>query len=289
MTRSSSGPASRACMRCTGCAGWASPSASSKPGTASAAPGTGTATRAPAATWRAWSTRTRSRRSSRQEWEWTERYRDPAGDPALPQLRRRPVRPPPRTSSFGTAVDRGRLRRGGRAVGRRRWTTATAVRARYLVMATGCLSPGTDARTSRASGPFRGDHVPHRPLAERTASTSPGKRVGVDRHRLVRRPGRSRCSPAGGRAVRVPAHAELQRCRPSNAPAGPGQGRARPGALPRGTARARSRRRRYRWTLRKNLDESALDPTPAERATPRLEQPGGRSAAATSMLAPSPT
>jgi peptide/nickel transport system substrate-binding protein len=63
-TRSSSGPASRACTCCIACAASGCRRASSRRAMGWAAPGTGIAIPARVATWRAWTTRIPSRRSS---------------------------------------------------------------------------------------------------------------------------------------------------------------------------------------------------------------------------------
>ena len=221
MTRSSSAPASRGCTCCTGCAPRASRCASSRPGTASAAPGTGTATRAPAATWRAWSTRTRSRRNSQQEWDWTERF---ATQPEILRYLnhvadRFDLRPDIRLRTRG---DRRELRRGGRPVGRdagRRHGGARPVRADGHRLPVHRADPGL-----RRPGLLPRGHVPHRPLAGRgrRLHRAAGRR---DRHRLVRRPGHPAAGAAGGRAFRLPAHAELHPAGPQRA-AGRRQGRS---------------------------------------------------------------
>ena len=82
-------------------------------------------------------------------------------------------------------------------------------------MAVGCLS-------SRKQPDFPGLErsrplVPHRTLAARRRRLQrPARRL--HRHRLVGDPVDPAHRPAGGASVRVPAHAELQRARPHNAP-----------------------------------------------------------------------
>ena len=147
-----------------------------------------------------------------QEWEWTERYAPQPEILALRRPRRRPLRPPPR-HPLRHPGHRGDLRRGRRHAGRSAPTRATSVSARFVVMATGCLSsanipdiPGADS--------FAGPDLPHRPVAPRGASTSRGQRVGVIGTGLVGHPVDPDHRRAGRRADRVPAHRRPSRCRP---------------------------------------------------------------------------
>ena len=194
---------------------------SSRPATASAAPGTGTATRARAATSRAWSTPTRSPRSS---------SRSGSGP--------RSTRPSPRscatsstsptastcatTSVSRRAVDGRALRRGARPLARHH-RRGDAYDTEQLVMATGCLSMAKTPEMP-GDGHVRGAHLPHRALAARGRRLL-GPARGGDRHRLVGHPVDPADRRAGGRADRLPAHAELQHARaePAARPGGPGR------------------------------------------------------------------
>ena len=124
--------------------------------------------------------------------------RRPAGDPALPRPRRRPLRPAPRHHASNTRVGR---RGSTRTTAAGRSTTDAGERdrrARFCVMATGCLSVPKRARLP-GSTRFAGDVVPHRPLAAR------GRRLHRQarrrhRHRLVGHPVDPGDRRAGGRA-----------------------------------------------------------------------------------------
>ena len=124
-------------------------------------------------------TPTRSPTSCEQEWEWTRALRRPAGDPALPQPRRRPVRPAPATSSSTPAVAGGRVRRAREPLDASRTDARRdASRRSTCVMATGCLSTAKRARLRRASTTSRATSTtPARWPHEGVDFT--GKRVGV--------------------------------------------------------------------------------------------------------------
>ena len=151
-------------------------------------------------------------RSSLHEWEWTERYPAPAGDAALPQSRRRPLRPAPRHPAR-TRVSAAALRRDGR-----RWEMRTdqgdRVSARFfdhghrLPVGDARRPTSRGSRRSRASGITPGAWPASKGRLQRQASRG-------HRHGLVGDPGDPRRSPKQAAApVRLPAHAELQRPRP---------------------------------------------------------------------------
>ena len=210
------GPASPGCTCSTGCARWASPPSCSRPATTSAAPGTGTATRAPAATSRPSTTRTRFDPELEQRVDVVGEVRHPAGDPPLPAARRRQARPAPRHP----VLDPGRARpRGTRP--RRRWHVAHR-------------APGDDHHLPLLRDGHRlpvgaedARHRRRRPLPAATCTSPAAGRT------------RASTSPASGSAVigtgssgiqsipliakqavaahRVPAHAELLACRRTTA------------------------------------------------------------------------
>ena len=175
--------------------------------TTSAAPGTGTATRAPAATSRASTTRTRFDPELDDEWAWSEKY---ATQPEILRYlaaRRRQARPAPRHP----VLDPGR--RGG--VGRRRrrrWrsrTDATATTITCRLLRDGHRLPvGAEGPRHRRRRPLRRRGLLHQPLAARgrRLHRQAGRR---DRHRLVGHPVDPDHRRAGRAADRVPAHAEL--------------------------------------------------------------------------------
>ena len=107
-----------------------------------------------------------------------------AGDPALPQPRRRPLRPPPQ-HPVRHPRDGRPLGRGDAAAGRSRPTRATPSRRKYVVTAIGCLSSGPGAEHPRPRL-VPGRLVPHRRLAprRRRLHRQAGRR---HRHRLERR------------------------------------------------------------------------------------------------------
>ena len=201
-----------------------------------------------------------------QEWRWTERYAAPAGDPALHQSRRGPLRSAP-GYPVRDARHRRALRRGDDALDRSATDGGERVAARFCIMATGCLST---AQVPKFAGldTLRGAVVPHRPLAARGRRfhRPAGRR---DRHGLLRHPVHPDHRPAGGAPLRLPADAELHHpgveraagsrthersvegelCRaPAQEPRvarrfrRAGQRDARPGGDARGAASARTRR-----------------------------------------------
>ncbi len=208
-------PASPVSIRCTGCAraGFLGARASSA-ATASAAPGSGTATRARAATSRASTTPTRSRAELEQEWEWTRALPGPAGDPALPQPRRRPLRPAARHPARDRASSALRFDEDDRSLDRSTPTTARAFTAQ-LVRDGGRL-PVVDegAQASRASTTSRASwyHTAPWPHGGRRLHRASGSAViGTG---STGDPGDSRRSRRQAEQLyRVPAHAELQRAR----------------------------------------------------------------------------
>ena len=185
-TSSSWAPASPGSTCCSGSVACRCRPSCSRRATTWAAPGTGTATRAPAATSRPPTTRTRWDPELETEWTWSEKY---ATQPEILRYLqhvadkhdlRRDIR-------FSTRVDGG-------DVGRRRVDagtithrpTATTITCRYYVMATGCLSLPKDARHRRRRAlPGRG--LLHQPLAARgrRLHRQAGRR---HRHRLVGHP-----------------------------------------------------------------------------------------------------
>ena len=209
-----------------------------------------------------------------QEWTWTERYADPAGDPALHQPRRRPLRPAPR-HPVRDAGDRGALstRRA------KRWDVETdrgdRVSAQFCIMATGCLSAAQAARVQGHRLLRRRDGTT--PATGRTrTSISRGKRVGVDRHGLVGDPVDPASSPQQADARDgVPADAELQRCRRKNAPLDPERRAAEQGAS---YASSRQADARVARRLRRcpSTDVGAVG---AARSTPRSGDARATSAA----------
>ena len=176
----------------------------SRRATAWAAPGTGTATRAPAATSRAWSTRTGSTTSS---------SRSGSGRSATPrsprssvrQPRRRPLRPP-RRHPVRHAGDGRHLRRGdqplaGQHRSRRRRDGPVRDHGHRLPLRR--QHPGHPRRRH-----VRGPDVPHRSLAARGRRLHrPARRR--DRHGVVGHPVDPDHRRAGRRAHRVPAHRQL--------------------------------------------------------------------------------
>ena len=197
-TSSWSAPASPASTCCTGCAAWASRCACSKPAAASAARGTGTAIRARAATSRAWSTPTSSRDELQQEWDWSERY---AAQPEILRYAnhvadRFDLR---RDIQFDTRVTAATLRRGREPLDDRDRRRRRAYRARFCVMATGCLSVAEHAEVRGRSTRSRArPTTPARWPHERRRLHRPARRH--HRHRLVGGP----VDPDHRRAGRAP-------------------------------------------------------------------------------------
>ncbi|CAA9225702.1 MAG: hypothetical protein AVDCRST_MAG04-853 [uncultured Acetobacteraceae bacterium] len=129
-----------------------------------------------------------------------------AGDPALREPRRRPLRPPPR-HTLRDPRRRRDLGRGGGAVdggdGSRRPDHGALLR----------HGDGVPFGRAAAGHPrpllLRWRHVPHGPLAARGRGLHrPPRRR--DRHRLLRHPGDPGHRRAGGTRHGVPAHAQLQ-------------------------------------------------------------------------------
>ena len=141
-----------------------------------------------------------------EEWEWTERYADAAGDPALPRARRRPLRPAPRHPLRDHASPRPPGTR------RSSWTVETdagdTLTARYLVMAAGNLS-AVKRPDFAGPGGLRGRLVPHRRAGRTRASTSRGKRVAVIGTGSSGIQAIPRIAAQAEHLVRVPAHAQL--------------------------------------------------------------------------------
>ena len=210
-TQWSSGRALPASISCTGCGSWASRPASSRPPTTSAAPGTGTAIPAPAATSRPSTTRYSFDPELERAWTWSEKYATQPEILALPQLRRRPVRP---ASRHPTSAPRSRPPTwddAQRAVAART-DNGASVSCRYYVMATGCLSMPKDAGHRRRRA-VRGRGVLHQPLAARGRRLHRQARRG-HRHWIVGHAVDPAHRRAGGAAHRVPAHAEFLAARP---------------------------------------------------------------------------
>ena len=106
---SSSAPASPACTCCTGCAALGLTARVFEP--ASGVGGTWYWNRYPGARCDVESMQYSYRFSDelQQEWDWTRALRRPAGDPALRQPRRRPLRPAPRHPASTPASTRARI------------------------------------------------------------------------------------------------------------------------------------------------------------------------------------
>ena len=185
----------------------------SRRATASAAPGSGTATRARAATSRASTTSTRSTRISLHDWGWTERYPAPAGVAALPQSRRRPLRPAPDIRLNARVSAPPSSTRPPR-----RWEVRPPTAATASARGSRSWPPAACRRRSRPTSrgsSLRGQiwfHTGRWPASEVDFT---GQRVAVDRHRLVRDPAdprRSRSSAASSSCssaranFSVPAH-----------------------------------------------------------------------------------
>ena len=156
-----------------------------------AAPGTGTATRVPAATSRACEYSYEFSDELQQEWDWSERYATQPEILALREARRRPVRPAPRHPVRHAGASR---RTFDDTTGR--WTVRTdrgdELPARFVVMATGCLSstnlPDFPGRDSFEGASYHTGRWPHEGV------DFTGQRVGVIGTGL-RRSSRSRSSP----------------------------------------------------------------------------------------------
>ena len=187
---------------------------------------------------------------------------------ALPQPRRRPLRPAPRHPARH-AGHRGHLRRAVGHLDSSRPTPATRSRARFVIMATGCLSVPMkpDVPGSRRSS---GEVVQTSLLADARASTSPASASRVIGTGLVGGAVDPRDRRAGRAPLRVPAHADLhvavvQRparpgaCRPrrsarypraAQAAAGDTRGRQSPRSPARSSCRVPKRARSWRRPTR---------------------------------------
>ena len=163
-----------------------------------------------------------------QEWDWKERFSGPAGEPPLPQPRRRQVRPAP-----AHAV---RLHRRVRRVRRRRHAVAAAPRRRAradvpLPHPGGRPAVGADAAALRGPRRVPGPVVPHVRLA-RGAGRAGRQAGGRDRHRRHRRAGHRGDRRPGRRADGLPAPPQLVRAAAQRRDLARGDGRHQ-GALRR--------------------------------------------------------
>ena len=186
--------------------------------------------------------------------------RRPAGDPALPQPRRRPLRPAPR-HPVRDARDRRALRRGDEPLGDRDRPRRPRLGA---VLHHGDRLPlhRRSSPTSRASTTFAGQWY-HTGNWPHEGVDFTGQRVGVIGTGSSAIQSIPVIAAAGRPALRLPADAELQRPRAQRA-AGPGVRAAGQGELCRASAAgprvARGLRRSTTAT-----DKSALEVTPEER------------------------
>ena len=241
-----------------------------------------------------------------QEWEWTERYVGAAGDPALREPRRRPVRPAPHIR-FDTRVDRCGVRRG-RPVGGASHRPRRPVSAQFLVMATGCLSstnmpdfPGiadfAGRRTTPAGGRTRGSTSPASesgssapaPPASRRSRSSP-RRPPISPCSSARRTTRSRRATRRSTGLRGAGQARYREFRQANS-----RMRARSGSTSRRTdqpaleadAWRSARRSTTRWYAEGGLDVPRRLRRPAARTGMPTRPP--RSSSATRSARSSPT
>ena len=149
-----------------------------------------------------------------QEWDWTERY---ATQPEILRyaehvadrfdLRaRHPVRHPGRG---------GHLRRGAADAGRSAPIAGDELTARFVVMATGCLSsanmPDIPGRDTFSGASYHTGRWPH------DGVDFTGLRVGVIGTGSSAIQSIPLIAAGGGRAARVPAHRRRTRCRPATA------------------------------------------------------------------------
>ena len=209
-----------------------------------------------------------------QEWTWSERFAGPAGDPALPADRRRPLRPAPghpvRHPGHGRRLDddaepldgrHRRRRRGHGAVPRS--PRSAACRRRTCPTSRAATASGA-SRTTPGCWPHEGvDFTGKRVAVIGTGATGVQADPG----------GRQR----GGARLRLPAHAQL-RPRRRQPPAGP---RLRPqdqGRLPRRSGRA-TRETAFGFPY-DVADRSALAVSEEERQ--RIFEEAGRRAASVS-------
>ena len=132
--------------------------------------------------------------------------RHPARDPPLPRPRRRPLRPPPRHP-----VRHPRRRRPPSTRPTEPWTVTHRPRRRADAPASSSWPPAASRRptcpTRRAATPSPARR-PHRPLAARGRRLHRAARRR-HRHRLVGHPVHPAHRRGGGRALRLPAHAQL--------------------------------------------------------------------------------
>ena len=197
------------------------------------------------------------------EWEWTERY---AAQPEMlgylnHVADRFDLR---RDIQLGTRVTAAHYDEAAEPLERDAPTTATACRARYCVMATGCLStaqgrrdfPGP--RASRAPSYHTG-RWPHEGV------DFTGKRVAVIGTGSSAIQSIPQIAAAGRPRHRLPAHAELQRAGPQRA-ARPGRGRAT-GPANRAELRAQERARAGFGIAAREHDKPALEAAPDGRAS----------------------
>ena len=193
-----------------------------------------------------------------REWRWSERY------PAQPEILRYlnfvadkfDLR---RDITFETRVESAVFDEASAT-----WLVTTsqgdAVRCRFCVMATGCLStpkrPGLDGAEV-----FEGETY-HTGLWPHEGVDFTGKRVGRHRHRLVRDPVDPADREAGRAPHRLPAHAELQHPRAQRAhrPRARGVERRALRRVPRGRPRSRASGAATCFN-----PQSALQATPEER------------------------
>ena len=118
-----------------------------------------------------------------------------------------------RDIAFDTARDGGALRRGRRAAGRSRPTTGERVTAPVLRHGDRLPVVGASGPTSRGSTTSAGEWYHTGRVAARAASTSPGKRVGVVGTGSTGIQAIPQIAQQADAPVRLPADAELQRCR----------------------------------------------------------------------------
>ena len=143
-----------------------------------------------------------------QEWDVERAYADPAGDPALPQPRRRPLRPAPRHPVRRPASTAARSTRPTQPLDDRRPTRATTSRPSSSSWPSAACRRRS-CRRSRASTRFQGDWYHTGALAARGRRLHrPARRR--HRHRLVGDPVDPGHRRAGRAPDGVPAHAELQ-------------------------------------------------------------------------------
>ena len=216
-TPSSSAPASPASTSSTGCASSACKVRVFEAGTGVG--GTWYWNRYPGAASipRATPTATPSRQELLEEWNWSEHFARPAGDRALPQLRRRQVRPAPR-HPVPQPRDGGALRRGHAAAGTSTLEDGSTL-PRALPDHRHRPAVGADHAAHRGRRDVQGPVLPHRALAARAGELRRQAR-GRDRHRRHRR-----ADHPGGRQDRrapdrVPAHARTgaRRCTTARSP-----------------------------------------------------------------------